>query len=591
MEVDTLPVPPPINPQSALQSLLHYDHPPGLDGHSTAMTVSQSEPPLQSQRLPLPPAQMPNPWHVASHINDLLFYCCLECDYKSKTVAPLQDHALENHPKAQSLFANVQGRDDQGLLVQDFDVDVKVEEMDEDEDIDYDPSFEVVRPKAKSSRKAKKRKAKTKVKYEEDESNGFDFNTFDNGSDILQAKTEIDGGIKTESGISDDPGDKKVDINESFREGMREHKCQHCDKVLKGLWDYTLHLRYAHTGVLDENECPGCAYRGPNKRSVKTHILRVHEKNYVPCPGCDKVFLDVALKAHIKLVHNRSSSDEDFKCTVEGCNFETKARNTLWQHMKFKHEKHKFICDLCGKTFPYNALLKKHKDEFHLGLKNHVCDKCGKSFSEAHLLRQHVAQPTCDYLTKRDKTFNCDECDSEFDMLKAYIFHHKRVHGSFPSNVGEVGPTFMCDECPAVFLSDRGMKRHKEIKHEGKARPKDKSKNLKCPHCDRVFSKNLNYTEHVRSKHENNTPFRCDLCPKAYGTEPFLKIHIHNTHKRPKCEICGKEICNKLWLKRHMAKVHGVMPEKSFPCDVCSFVFDTEDSKSKHMMKQHAPPH
>ena len=297
------------------------------------------------------------------------------------------------------------------------------------------------------------------------------------------------------------------------------------------------------------------------------------------------MILDISLNAHIK--RNHSQTSEIHRCEEEGCDFVAKDKGALWQHTKFKHREHKFICDLCGKTFPFNALLQKHRNLAHFGVKKHVCDKCGKSFSEPGLFRQHAAHP-CDFLTRRDKTYECDECEDKFDMLKGYIFHHKRVHNSFPPNVGDIGELHLCDQCPAVYLGRMGLKLHKERKHLGKPARKEKKRTYTCQHCGQHFTQKLNLEEHVLVKHENSTPYKCEQCTKAYGTEKMLKIHMHNTHRRPKCEICGKEICNNLWLKRHMAKVHGVIPENSFPCEVCTFVFDNEENKRKHMLKQHA---
>jgi hypothetical protein len=51
----------------------------------------------QSQTLPTP-----DPWNVDS-FDDFCFYCCPECDYRSKTKNDLVNHAIENHPKSKNL--------------------------------------------------------------------------------------------------------------------------------------------------------------------------------------------------------------------------------------------------------------------------------------------------------------------------------------------------------------------------------------------------------------------------------------------------------------------------------------------------------
>ena len=44
-----------------------------------------------------------NPWAVSTlkHFN---YLCCPECTFKAKKVATFQDHALSNHPKAETFF-------------------------------------------------------------------------------------------------------------------------------------------------------------------------------------------------------------------------------------------------------------------------------------------------------------------------------------------------------------------------------------------------------------------------------------------------------------------------------------------------------
>ena len=40
-----------------------------------------------------------NPWEVAT-VSDFSYFCCPECNFKSKSVPPFIDHAIQNHPQA-----------------------------------------------------------------------------------------------------------------------------------------------------------------------------------------------------------------------------------------------------------------------------------------------------------------------------------------------------------------------------------------------------------------------------------------------------------------------------------------------------------
>ena len=40
------------------------------------------------------------------------------------------------------------------------------------------------------------------------------------------------------------------------------------------------------------------------------------------------------------------------------------------------------------------------------------------------------------------------------------------------------------------------------------------------------------YQEHIKSKHELVTPFKCDLCSRSFGTRTRYKTHKINVHSR-----------------------------------------------------------
>ena len=69
----------------------------------------------------------------------------------------------------------------------------------------------------------------------------------------------------------------------------------------------------------------------------------------------------------------------------------------------------------------------------------------------------------------------------------------------------------------------------------------------------KVDSTLTSYKEHMKVKHENVTPYKCDQCHRSYGTKSRLKVHKRNTHQRIKCDECGQEYT--FILKRHKATV------------------------------------
>ncbi len=220
------------------------------------------------------------------------------------------------------------------------------------------------------------------------------------------------------------------------------HQCPDCNARVKGLYKLANHIRSKHRDQklrYTPYQCPGCDFTAEPERNgwkkLRNHIFSEHEKDVVPCPTCGKEIARHTLTLHIKNVHQVDRLNKPYKC--DKCDFETHNQQNLNQHIKFKHEhfRRKYHCDQCDSKFIYQSGLDKHKETVHMDLRKYVCDKCGKGFREQNLLTSHLEQPSCNFLTSRDKIYSCDECDEEYPVLKSYIAHHRVTHGSFPNNV------------------------------------------------------------------------------------------------------------------------------------------------------------
>ena len=95
------------------------------------------------------------------------------------------------------------------------------------------------------------------------------------------------------------------------------------------------------------------------------------------------------------------------------------------------------------------------------------------------------------------------------------------------------------------------------------------------------------FKEYIFQEHEKTTVFQCEQCTRNYGTKSQLKAHIHLVHERVKCSECGQEICNSFMLKRHKAKVHGIIPENAHHCKLCPLFFSSKGSLNNHIAKNH----
>ena len=124
---------------------------------------------------------------------------------------------------------------------------------------------------------------------------------------------------------------------------------------------------------------------------------------------------------------------------------------------------------------------------------------------------------------------------------------------------------------------------------------KPKSKNVlkqslksNCPHCDKTYSLMERLREHIILQHSDSAQFKCDTCQRKFASGPRLRDHIKQTHTRERCEICGDELYNMHYLRKHKASVHGILPPKSHKCHFCPDFFMQEHMLQKHLEKTHS---
>ena len=364
-----------------------------------------------------------SPWKP----EDFLFYCCPECDVRSKGKSDFIDHTyshiflgyndnlIQDYSKStlwkeESSIKSVENEDtasfdnENDLLIQlktehnsyEYDDNYDHQLDDNDEDMSTDESIEKSVDKLKNPTSVSKRRNEQKR-----------------------------GHIR--------PGDlscwqcqaKPFTYRMLRKHFLEEHghnqcfKCLKCNTLFTLKSSYWTHMKNIHTDNPTTVICYLCPFTTSNASYLSQHMERVHAvKGEVACPHCSRKFTcNDFLSRHIQNVH----TVDKYPCSE--CTQMFGSRKAMRNHLIDIHDHQCFSCDRCEAKFISKPGLEGHIQDIHEKSYNFKCTKCSAAFANNKNLKRHFQRNH-----EENKPFACDKCDQKFSIASDLKTHKRARH-------------------------------------------------------------------------------------------------------------------------------------------------------------------
>lgn len=276
--------------------------------------------------------------------------------------------------------------------------------------------------------------------------------------------------------------------------------------------------KYFTTRRLLEEHQSKCLKLKAEKKAPKQQKPQVQARKPAQCPLCHvEVRFISHLKRHIQSAH--SDVSRPFACEVCGRKFSS---DRLLKRHKGVHlpDELKYACKECDKKFATKWSCRMHVNSFHRGV-TYECDVCNKKFTQMSSLKPHK-------LKHQTEGVNPVKKPQKEGILVCWIcgktLKTKRILDNHMNSHLKINPC-VCEICRKGFTNSKKLKRHMVVH--------TKEKPYKCTECDKCFTQNAPLSIHIRRVHRKETPHECPVCLKKFVLQALLNTHM-KFHQGPK---------------------------------------------------------
>ena len=190
-----------------------------------------------------------------------------------------------------------------------------------------------------------------------------------------------------------------LDIHMMSHTKERPYKCLTCSAAF-GLKDnLTKHIKAVHDGIkrIKTNtmsfKCPECSYTCSGSCILRLHMRKHSVEVPFACsvPGCSfKTKYKDTLPGHVRRVHS-NNNERPYECSIAGCNYKAKSLYLLKPHLRIHSNERPFSCSSpgCNYTTKTKSCLRSHLYKIHSEVTPFKCSTCEFKTKNKSRLRQH----------------------------------------------------------------------------------------------------------------------------------------------------------------------------------------------------------
>ncbi|XP_018326396.1 zinc finger protein 569 isoform X2 [Agrilus planipennis] len=354
---------------------------------------------------------------------------------------------------------------------------------------------------------------------------------------------------------------------QEFYELVSAFKCKECGFLCEKDEEIIKHINEVHPKTIETKDTPSDSLLSVTNNKVEKKIPKSTEKNMAEL---DKGPLQKLLNKDIKMVSilNKKNNSHNIKKTLflcSQCNIGYTKKETLKSHMIRAHP--------IIKTVP-----KQPKQEYI-----ETANVMEMKVKEEEKIIQNKLKSTANLIKKHQKASKKIKCSIKGCELRFAREDTRKRHES--CHIDGHKKQFACTECGVKFSIWRICSTHLWKCH------KIDMDLLTCPMCNDFKANSCFRLISHMSIHNEEKPFLCNICGKAFKTISQLRTHqvIHKEVPpgwlaQQQCTICQKFFANSKSLKKHIQCVHNKY--KPFICNVCG-----HKSARKAMLELHLRQH